>query len=130
MMFIFTIVLIFITLVSLVVKFQPNYIYVIPLCSIPLLLRAFFDSRLGLFTYVMTVLILSFFVSDGFEFIILNVVAGIVTILTSSDLYQRANLFFTVFIITSIYLITYFSITVIKNPDWSYVDFSIAPFFY
>ena len=69
MMFIFTIVLIFITLVSLVVKFQPNYIYVVPLCSIPLLLRAFFDSRLGLFTYVMTILTLSFFVSDGFEFI-------------------------------------------------------------
>ena len=59
MMFIFTIVLIFITLVSLVVKFQPNYIYVVPLCSIPLLLRAF-DSRLGLFTYVMTVLIYHF----------------------------------------------------------------------
>ena len=129
MMFIFTIVLIFITLVSLVVKFQPNYIYVVPLCSIPLLLRAFFDSRLGLFTYVMTVLILSFFVSDGFEFIILNVVAGIVTILTTSDLYQRANLFFTVFIITSIYLLTYFSIAIIKNPDLSYIDFSIAPIF-
>ena len=129
MMLILTIVIIFILLVSLTVRFQPNYIYAVPLCSIPLLLRAFFDSRLGLFTYVMTVLILSFFVPNGFEFIIINVVAGIVTILTPPDLYQRANLFLTVFIITLVYILSYFSIAVYENPDFNYIDFSIIIIF-
>ena len=129
MMLILTIVIIFISLVSLTVRFQPNYIYAVPLCSIPLLLRAFFDSRLGLFTYVMTVLILSFFVPNGFEFIIINVVAGIVTILTPPDLYQRANLFLTVFIITLVYILSYFSIALFENPDFNYIDFSIIIIF-
>ena len=129
MMLILTIVIIFILLVSLTVRFQPNYIYAVPLCSIPLLLRAFFDSRLGLFTYVLTVLILSFFVPNGFEFIIINVVAGIVTILTPPDLYQRANLFLTVFIITLVYILSYFSIAVYENPDFNYIDFSIIIIF-
>ena len=129
MMLILTIVIIFISLISLTVKFQPNYVYAVPLCSIPLLLRAFFDSRLGLFTYVMTVLILSFFVPNGFEFIIINVLAGIVTILTPPDLYQRANLFLTVFIITLVYILSYFSIAIYENPDFNYIDFSIIIIF-
>ncbi|MAV80480.1 MAG: phosphohydrolase [Flavobacteriales bacterium] len=129
MMLILTIVIIFISLISFTVKLQPNYIYAVPLCSIPLLLRAFFDSRLGLFTYVMTVLILSFFVPYGFEFIIINVLAGIVTILTPPDLYQRANLFLTVFIITLVYILSYFSIALYENPDFNYIDFSIIIIF-
>tara|TARA_B100001057_G_scaffold161787_1_gene162466 strand:+ start:7310 stop:9310 length:2001 start_codon:yes stop_codon:yes gene_type:complete len=129
MMLILTIVIIFISLISLTVKLQPNYIYAVPLCSIPLLLRAFFDSRLGLFTYVMTVLILSFFVPYGFEFIVINVLAGIVTILTPPDLYQRANLFLTVFIITLVYILSYFSIALYENPDFNYIDFSIIIIF-
>ena len=129
MMLILTIVIIFISLISFTAKLQPNYIYAVPLCSIPLLLRAFFDSRLGLFTYVMTVLILSFFVPYGFEFIIINVLAGIVTILTPPDLYQRANLFLTVFIITLVYILSYFSIALYENPDFNYIDFSIIIIF-
>ena len=91
--FIFLIILIFVTISIFVYKFQPFYIYVVPLCSIPLLIRAFFDSRLGLFVHVLTLLVLGFIVPDSFQFLFLHTIAGIITILTPSDLYQRANLF-------------------------------------
>ena len=111
--FIFLIILIFVTISIFVYKFQPFYIYVVPLCSIPLLIRAFFDSRLGLFVHVLTLLVLGFIVPDSFQFLFLHTIAGIITILTPSDLYQRANLFISVSIITGIYIISYFSITII-----------------
>ena len=72
MMLILTIVIIFISLISFTAKLQPNYIYAVPLCSIPLLLRAFFDSRLGLFVHVLTLLILGFVVPNSFQFLFLQ----------------------------------------------------------
>ena len=112
-----------------VYKFQPFYIYVVPLCSIPLLIRAFFDSRLGLFVHVLTLLVLGFIVPDSFQFLFLHTIAGIITILTPSDLYQRANLFISVSIITGIYIISYFSITIIINGNISDVSLNIPLLF-
>lgn len=127
--FIFLIILIFISITIAVFKYQPDYIYVVPLCSIPLLLRAFFDSRLGLFVHVLTLLILGFIVPNNFEFLFLHTIAGIITILTPSDLYQRANLFVSVSIITSVYILSYFSISIIANGDISYIDLNIPLLF-
>ena len=127
--FVFFIILIFISITIAVFKYQPDYIYVVPLCSIPLLLRAFFDSRLGLFVHVLTLLILGFIVPNNFEFLFLHTIAGIITILTPSDLYQRANLFVSVSIITSVYILSYFSISIIANGDISYIDLNIPLLF-
>lgn len=127
--FVFLIILIFISITIAVFKYQPDYIYVVPLCSIPLLLRAFFDSRLGLFVHVLTLLILGFIVPNNFEFLFLHTIAGIITILTPSDLYQRANLFVSVSIITCVYILSYFSISIIANGDISYIDLNIPLLF-
>tara|TARA_B100001093_G_scaffold339855_1_gene324623 strand:+ start:61 stop:2064 length:2004 start_codon:yes stop_codon:yes gene_type:complete len=127
--FIFLIILIFVTISIFVYKFQPFYIYVVPLCSIPLLIRAFFDSRLGLFVHVLTLLVLGFIVPDSFQFLFLHTIAGIITILTPSDLYQRANLFISVSIITGVYIISYFSITIIINGNISDVSLNIPLLF-
>ena len=45
----------------------------------------------------------------------LQIIAGIVTILTVSELYKRANLFITVGQITLVYIISYFAFTVIQE---------------
>ena len=34
-------------MVSFVSKYQPEYVYIVPLCSVPLLIRAFFDAKPG-----------------------------------------------------------------------------------
>lgn len=127
--FVFLIILIFVSITVSVYKLQPNYIYVVPLCSVPLLIRAFFDSRLGLFVHVLTLLILGFIVTNSFEFLFLHTIAGIITILTPSDLYQRANLFISVSIITSVYIISYFSISIINNGDIQDLNLSIPLLF-
>jgi putative nucleotidyltransferase with HDIG domain len=73
----------------------------------------------------MTLLILGFIVDGGFEFLFLHTIAGVITILTPSDLYQRANLFISVSIITSIYVISYVSISIINNGDIQDLNFNI-----
>ena len=79
-----------------VVDVNSNYIYIIPLCVIPLLFKAFFDSRIAFFIHSVTVMLLGFVVPNSYEFIFLNIIAGVVTILTSDNIYKRANLFIAV----------------------------------
>ena len=111
---------------TLVVKYNSDYLYVVPLSILPIVIKAFFDARLGLFTHVLTVLLLGFIVPDSFEFIYLHIIAGIVTILTVSELYKRANLFISIGQITLIYMVTYLAFTIIKEGNatginWEYL---------
>jgi len=113
--FIFFNVFLMVFITTLVVNFNSQYIYVVPICILPLVLKAFFDARLGLFTHVITVLLLGSIVPNSYEYMFLQIIAGIVTILTVSELYKRANLFISVGQITLIYIIAYFAFFVIHE---------------
>jgi len=115
--FIFFNILFMVLLTKLVVNFNIDYVYVVPLCILPLTLKAFFDARLGMFTHVITVLLLGFIVPNSYEYMFLQIIAGIVTILTMSELYKRANLFISVGQITLVYIISYFAFTVIQEGN-------------
>ncbi|GGG88215.1 HDIG domain-containing protein [Polaribacter pacificus] len=120
--FIFFNVFLMILIQTLVIKYNVDYLYVVPLSILPIVLKTFFDARLGLFTHVLTVLLLGFIVPNSFEFIYLHIIAGIVTILTVSELYKRANLFISIAQITLIYMITYFSFSIIKEGNASQIN--------
>ena len=107
--------MIFVT--TIVIKLDASYVYLIPLCILPIILKSFFDARLGLFVHVLTLLLLGFIVPSSFEFIFLQIIAGIVTILTASELSKRANLFISVGQITGIYILGYLAIFMIQEGN-------------
>ena len=115
--FVFFNVLIMVLLTTLVVDYNPEYVYLVPITILPLVLKAFFDARLGLFTHVITVLLLGSIVPNSYEYMFLQIIAGIVTILTVSELYKRANLFISVGQITLVYIIAYFAFFVIHEAS-------------
>lgn len=120
--FIFVNILLMVFITTLVVKNDENYVYVVPLCILPLILKNFFDARLGLFVHVLTILILGFVVPNSFEYIFLQIIAGIVTILSVSELYKRANLFISVGQITFIYIIGYFAFHIIHEGNLDNIE--------
>lgn len=122
--FIFFNILFLVFLTLLVLRLDTDYIYVVPLCILPLTLKAFFDARLGLFTHMITVLILGLIVPDSYEYMFLQVIAGIVTILTVSELYKRANLFISVVQITLVYIFAYFAFNMIKEGSISEINYN------
>jgi putative nucleotidyltransferase with HDIG domain len=122
------IVMIFLT--TLVVKYDAKLVYITPLCILPLVLKTFFDARLGLFVHVLTILLLGFIVPNSFEFLFLQTIAGMVTILTVSELYKRANLFISVGQITFIYILGYFAFFIIQEGNieliqWDYFGYFV-----
>ena len=104
-------------LTTFVVKYNEAFVFVVPLCILPLIIKTFFDPRLGLYVHVLSVLLLGFVVPNSFEYIFLQIIAGIVTILTVSELYKRANLFISVGQITLIYIVGYFAFHVIQEGN-------------
>ena len=54
--FIFLNVVGMISLMTIVVNLDVRFLYAVPICILPLILKTFFDPRLGLFTHVITVL--------------------------------------------------------------------------
>ncbi len=115
--FIFFNILIVVFLTTFVVKYDEAYVFVVPLCILPLIIKTFFDPRLGLFVHTLTLLLLGFVVPNSFEYIFLQIIAGIVTILSVSELYKRANLFISVGQITLIYIVGYFAFHVIQEGN-------------
>ncbi len=115
--FIFFNVFVIVLLTTLVVNYNSEYVYLVPIAVLPLVLKAFFDARLGLFTHVITVLLLGSIVPNSYEYMFLQIIAGIVTILTVSELYKRANLFVSVGQITLVYIIAYFAFFVIHEAS-------------
>jgi len=119
--FIYFNIVLMIGVTTLVVNLNSLYVYVIPICILPLILKAFFDSRTSFFVHVVTILLIGFIVPNNFEYIFLNIIAGIVTILSVSDLYKRANLFIAVSQITAIYIVAYFSFFVIHEGGIEFI---------
>ncbi|WP_194850572.1 HD family phosphohydrolase [Nonlabens antarcticus] len=109
LLFIYFNLCLFVVLTATVVKLDADFVYIVPVCMVPLIIKAFFDARLGLFTHVIIIFILSFVVPYSNEYLFLQMMAGIVTILSGKEIYKRANLFITVGQIVTVYFISYFA---------------------
>jgi putative nucleotidyltransferase with HDIG domain len=103
--FILLTMVLMILIASTTLKLNVLSIYLVPLTILPIILRTFFDSRLALFVHIITVLLIGFFVPNGFEFVFLNVIAGMVAIISLTNVYRRSK-----FLVTSIYVILAYSI--------------------
>ena len=122
-------VLLMVVLTTMVVNFNDAYVYIVPLCILPLILKTFFDSRLALFVHMLTVVILGFVVPNSFEFIFLQIVAGIVAVIAVAQLYKRANLFISVGQITFIYMLGYLAFNLIQEGSFDNVQWFTLGFF-
>ena len=72
--FIFLIIMLIILITSIVAKYNVNYIYAIPFCLVPILIRVFFDSRTSLFNFLNIILLCAFFMPDKFEFVFIQLI--------------------------------------------------------
>ena len=127
--FIFFNIVVMIFITTLVIEYNPDFVYVIPLCILPIILKSFFDARLGLFVHVLTLLLLGFIVPNSFEFLFLQIIAGIVTILTVSELSKRANLFISVGQITLVYMVGYFAFFIIQEGNIKLIEAEYFAYF-
>ena len=107
---------------TIVLSFAPSWIYLIPFCISPIILKAFFDNRIALFVHLITILILGFIMPNGFEFVFLQFIAGIISILTVLKMYTRVQLFTSVIKIMGAYLLVYVALSITHAASFNEIE--------
>lgn len=114
-----TFILILIILQVLMAHFsngsQSFNIYLLPFCILPIIIRAFYDTRIALFVHLVTVLIVSFMAPDRFEFTFIQLLGGMVAIFSIVNMRNRSQIFISSGIIFLTYSISYIGITIIQE---------------
>ena len=122
-------ILLMVLLTKVVVDVNPLYVYAVPICMLPLLLRTFFDTRIALFSLMIALFLIAFLVPNSFEFMFLQMMAGILASLTVNDLYRRAKLFISVGLIVGLYVISYISFTLIHDGNLNQLSYDVLLLF-
>ena len=121
--FILMVVLLFVCIASITLRISTKSIYIVPFALVPIIIKTFYDSRLALFIHFITVLLVGFFAPNGFEFVFLNFVAGIVAIFSLTNLYRRGKLFLSSVLVVITLSLAYFGMAItqegnIANIEW------------
>lgn len=122
-------ILLMVLLTKVVVDVNPLYVYAVPICMLPLLLRTFFDTRIALFSLMIALFLIAFLVPNSFEFMFLQMMAGILASLTVNDLYRRAKLFISVGLIVGLYVVSYIAFTLIHDGNLIQLSYDVLLLF-
>lgn len=100
-------------------------VYLIPFCIVPIIIKIFYNERLALFTHIVVVLIASFLSSMGYEFTFLQILAGIVAVLSNIKVRDWTKFFVSLFYIFLAYSIGYLGLSLIDQGSLAMIDLSI-----
>jgi putative nucleotidyltransferase with HDIG domain len=92
-----------------------NAIYLIPFATVPIILSTFIDSRTGFMANVLVVLVCALALPSPLEFIVLQVMAGIVAIVSVRSLVRRSQLVSCAFYVFATYCLVYIGMTILVN---------------
>lgn len=117
LLFILLFVLLFAALTTLVLKFPKINIYIIPFALITIVVRTLMDSRTALFVFIVTVLMTGFLAPNSFEFVFLQMAAGIMAIYSLPRLERRGQLVLTGIITFFTYSVVYFAFAITQEGN-------------
>jgi len=113
--FILILICLQVLMADIAINSQAFSIYLLPFCILPVIIRAFYDTRIALFVHLVTVLIISFIAPNRFEFAFIQLLGGMVAIFSIVNMRNRSQIFLSSIIIFFTYSISYIGITIIQE---------------
>lgn len=128
-LFIVMMVMIMVISAALVVRFNSVSIYVIPFVALPIIIHAFYDSRLAFFIHLVSIIMAGFLAPNGFEFVFLQFVAGAVSIFTLRHMHRRVQLFVSVGLILLSYILAYTALAIMQEGEITKINYHMYLWF-
>lgn len=116
-------ILMLVLIIVVISRFSIKYLYVVPFALIPIIIKTFYDARLALFIHIITVLLVGFFAPNGFEFVFLSFIAGIIAIFSLTNLYRRGKLFLSAGLVILTYSFVYFGLAITQEGNFSGIEY-------
>lgn len=113
-------------LLSWAVDIELANLYFIPFCIVPIIIRVLFDTRMALNIHLLMVLLAAYFVPNSFEFVFLQLTAGMVAIYSIKTLVKREQFLLSSLFILATYIIAFLGMVLIRNGtvgDLRWADF-------
>jgi putative nucleotidyltransferase with HDIG domain len=108
----------------------PNlHIYMVPFAVFPIMIRTFFDSRTAIFTLIITTLLMGFYAPNNYEFILLQVSAGLIAVFSLNKMHRRVHLVLAALWVFLTYLIVFMSLNLIHEGTFISFDYSMLKWF-
>ncbi len=105
--FVLIVILLMALMTSMIVRVNPDWTLLVPLCIAPILMRVFFDIRVALYIHLANVLILASWVPNSYEFIYYQMIAGMVSIISVRNFEHRSMFFIASISIFASYSLVY-----------------------
>lgn len=113
--FILILVILQVLMTRMALNTQAFSIYILPFCILPVIIRAFYDTRIALFVHLITVLIISVMAPNRFEFAFVQSLGGMVAVFSIVNMRNRAQIFISAALIFITYSVAYIGITIIQE---------------
>ncbi len=118
----YAMIVIYPILVSIMMKHSILSVYILPFAMVPIFIRVFFDSRTAFITHTTMILICAVAVKYQYEFIIVQLVAGLVAIYSLRELSKRSQIFLTALLVTVASAVSYLALQLIQSNNISSLD--------
>ena len=128
-MMLYSLMIIFPVLVSLMVSHNFFSIYIIPFAIVPIFINVFLDSKTAFVTHLIMVLICAAAVKYQYEFIIIQLVAGLVAIYSLRELSSRAQVFKVAIFVTISSSVIYVTMQMMQGYDLMNIDDDMIYYF-
>lgn len=110
------------------VKHQMLQVYILPYCILPIYVRVFMDSRTAFITHIVCIMLSAIALRQPFEFVGLQMAAGLTAIYSLRQLTQRSELFRAIVYVTMVSLLFRFctdllrisSLSDVMRPEYYY----------
>jgi len=125
---VFSLIIVFALLTALFVRHPLFHIYMLPYAMLPIFVRTFLDSRTAFVAHATCILVCALMLQRPFEFIAVEMAAGLVAILSLRELSQRSQLFRTAIYVTATAAAMHTALELIHVDDIN--KFDASTFYY
>lgn len=129
MTFLMAYITLFIVFAVLMFEFVANGLSMVPFAAVPVVVMIFFDSRTAIISLLTTVLISSLVATFPQQFIILELLAGIIATLSITQLTRRSQLLQTALITFIVYAIGYTGMQLIRDGAIEFINYKMYGYY-
>lgn len=122
MIFLMAFITVFVIFSVLMFEYVPDGLSLVPFAAVPVTVLVFFDSRTAIFSLLVTVLISALVATFQFQFIFLEIMAGLFAAFSIRNLSRRSQLLRTALISSTAYIVGYVAFTLLTYGNFD--DFS------
>ena len=118
----YSLITLFPVIVAIMMRHNFLSVYIVPFAMVPMFVRVFMDSRTAFISHVTMLLICTIAVRYQYEFIIIQIVAGLIAIYSLRELTRRAQVFKTGILVAMGSALVYLALQMIQDNDFTIMD--------